>query len=255
VPGLSGQFYILQWPAQVPTECVEGRLIAPLHLLAHVLWDLVQRHMPRALVHHLCGDHARQCAGSIHSIKHPSSCSGVARSTQWGLCLDCAGTHLHVLLPGTSCQLALSEELGKLRLIVGICIGRQPRFVSPFDSGMSLTKLHPASTTEVASGGPTCNAARPQPIANGKGDVIGAADLQDVVPVLVGEVLRVVEQAQLQMPAASGTRSTFACLLAWKPSQTTSPPVQSRQCSSCTFAWMEPPRETMPVMRLAVRWM
>ena len=49
----------------------------------------------------------------------------VARSTQQGLRLDHADTHLHILLPGASRELALSEELCELRLVIGICIQSQ----------------------------------------------------------------------------------------------------------------------------------
>ena len=60
----------------------------------------------------------------------------------------------------------------------------------------------------------TRNASGPQPIADRQGDVVGAADLQNVVPVLVCEVLRVVEQAQLQATAAiSGILALLA--LTW----------------------------------------
>lgn len=167
--------------------------------------------------------------------------------------LDCAGTHLHILLPGPSCQLALSEELCKLRLVIGVCIGRQVHLVSHFSLALGHNCIPAAEDRLCNTAYADCltrNAARPQPIANGQGDVIGAADLQDVVPVLVGEVLRVVKQAQLQATAA-----LLGVPALYLPDSTMPPSLHRRLSRDRTFAWMEPPRETMPVMRLAVRWM
>ena len=44
----------------------------------------------------------------------------------------------------------------------------------------------------------TCNAARPEAIANGKGHVILRADVQDVIPVHICKFIAVVQQTQLQ---------------------------------------------------------
>ena len=44
----------------------------------------------------------------------------------------------------------------------------------------------------------TCDAARPQPVADGEGDVVCGADVQDLIPVHVRKVLGVVQQAQLR---------------------------------------------------------
>lgn len=52
----------------------------------------------------------------------------------------------------------------------------------------------------------TCYAAGPEAVADGEGDVVGGADVQDLVPVHKGEVLGVVQQAQLRQqgtPAAA----------------------------------------------------
>ncbi len=73
-------------------------------------------------------------------------------------------TYLHVLLPRAARQLALRLELGKLRLVVGVLDG-------------------PGAET----------------VADGEGDVVLGADVEDVVPVLVGEVLLVVRQAVLRV--------------------------------------------------------
>ena len=49
----------------------------------------------------------------------------------------------------------------------------------------------------------TCNAAWPQPIANGQRDVILCTDVQDLVPVHVGKILCVVQQTQLQADSST----------------------------------------------------
>ena len=43
----------------------------------------------------------------------------------------------------------------------------------------------------------TCNAAGPQAITNGEGDIILCTDVQDLVPVRVCKVLLVLQEAQL----------------------------------------------------------
>ena len=66
-------------------ERVEGRLTAPVQLLLHVLRDLVQRHMPRALVHHLrtlchtIGEAARGVSMNIVSSNSPKGARGALR--------------------------------------------------------------------------------------------------------------------------------------------------------------------------------
>ena len=127
---------VVRWVRVPPTECVEGRLIAPLHLLAHVLRDLVQRHVPGALVHHLYDDHARELRRQ-HTLG-PFHCrQAAARTCAW---ID---THLHILLPGASRQLALSEELRKLRLVVGICVWQPGPPYPACDSATSWARLVP----------------------------------------------------------------------------------------------------------------
>mmetsp|Transcript_11094 Transcript_11094/g.18065 ORF Transcript_11094/g.18065 Transcript_11094/m.18065 type:complete len:505 (-) Transcript_11094:186-1700(-) len=82
--------------------------------------------------------------------------------------------HLHVLLPGAQGELALHLELGELRLVVGVVDGP-----------------------------------RPEAVADAQRDVVLVADVQDLVPVLVGEVLPVVAQAVLGVdgaPAAHDAR-------------------------------------------------
>ena len=56
--------------------------------------------------------------------------------------------------------------------------------------------------------GLACNAPRPQPIADGQRDVVLCADVQDFVPVHVGEVLCVVQQTQLQAGSSTGKGAT-----------------------------------------------
>lgn len=101
----------------------------------------------------------------------------------------------------------------------------------------------------------TCNAARPEAISDGEADVILGADVQDLIPVRVRKVLCVVQQAQLHMVMKPSQRSSMH--------QDNFMHRHVRHCQSeigltrplHTLAWMEPPRETIPVMRLAVRGM
>ena len=44
----------------------------------------------------------------------------------------------------------------------------------------------------------TCYAARPKAITNGEGDVILGTDVQDLIPMSVGKVFYMLQQAQLQ---------------------------------------------------------
>ena len=75
---------------------------------------------------------------------------------------------LHVLGPGPLGELPLGLELGELGLVVGVV-----------------------------------DAARAEAVADGEGDVVLGADVEDVVPVLVGEVLLVVEDVPLGVDGAA----------------------------------------------------
>ena len=60
--------------------------------------------------------------------------------------------------------------------------------------------------------GRACDAARPEAIADGEGDVVLRADVQDVIPVRVREILRVVQQAQLRTTlSVSAPWSLLSC--------------------------------------------
>eukprot|EP00968_Pinguiococcus_pyrenoidosus_P014072 scaffold1280_cov246-Pinguiococcus_pyrenoidosus.AAC.14 len=76
--------------------------------------------------------------------------------------------HLHVLLPRPLGELPLHLELSELSFVVGVL-----------------------------------DAARAQSVSDGQADVVLVADVEDVVPVLVGEVLRVGREAELRVDAAA----------------------------------------------------
>jgi hypothetical protein len=152
-------------PTRRPPAAPTGRspapspahLTAPVQLLGHVLGDLVQRHVARALVH-----------------------------------------DLHVARPRAPRQLALRLQLGKLRRVVGVCARRGRRGhgsrVSRARGALAGKRAGPGQGGRAAGrpggwrrppGACTCNAARPEAVADGEADVVGGADVQDVVPVLV----------------------------------------------------------------------
>mmetsp|Transcript_18714 Transcript_18714/g.33393 ORF Transcript_18714/g.33393 Transcript_18714/m.33393 type:complete len:243 (-) Transcript_18714:966-1694(-) len=76
--------------------------------------------------------------------------------------------HLHVLLPGPACKLPLHLELEKLRRVVGVL-----------------------------------DAAGAEAVADGERDVVLGANVQNLVPVLVGEILLVLQQRQLGVDGAA----------------------------------------------------
>ena len=63
-----------------------------------------------------------------------------------------------------------------------------------------MTALYRGMGSSACAGkrGATCDAAGAQAVADGERDVVLRADVQDVVPVRVGKVLAVVQQAQLR---------------------------------------------------------
>mmetsp|Transcript_38698 Transcript_38698/g.91685 ORF Transcript_38698/g.91685 Transcript_38698/m.91685 type:complete len:275 (-) Transcript_38698:986-1810(-) len=108
-------------------EGVEGRLVAPVELLVHILLDLVQRDVARALVH-----------------------------------------DLDVLLPRPPRELPLDLELKELRGVVGVA-----------------------------------DAPGAEAVPDRERDVILGADVQDLVPVLIGEILFVLQERKLGVDGAA----------------------------------------------------
>ena len=110
--------------------------------------------------------------------------------------------YLNILGPSAAGELTLCLQFRKLRCVVGIC-------AHPYSSVSSASV--PAAMWKGAvpfvsarqgrpkawDRGHTSDAARPEAVSNGKGDVILRANVQDLVPVHVGKVLSVVQQAQL----------------------------------------------------------
>ena len=130
-----------------------------------------------------------------------------------------------------------------------------------------------------------CDAAGTQTVADGQRDVILAADVKDVIPVpagdvhsmsscatsrrqqhcvheprwrnsLICEVLRVLQQAQLRSNRwTCGELRHAEANTHVSNASTGTPKIMLCSCQQfCqgTLAWMDPPRLTMPVMRLAV---
>ncbi len=142
-------------------------------------------------------------------------------------------SHLDIPVPRAARQVALRLQLCKLRRVICVCAPQEPR------SMPKLTPvLHPPKHSACLpvgvychapagrllwrrwlrkgllgrSGSSTCYAAWPEAVADGEGDVVGGADVQDLVPVHEGKVLGVVQQAQLRQQgtpaAASDTLQT-----------------------------------------------
>ena len=109
------------------SKSVERSLMTPIELVAHVLWNLVQRDMARSFVHDL-------------DVLGPRACG----------------------------QETLSHEFGKLCFVVGIEDG-----------------------------------ARTEAVTNGQRNVVFSTDIQNIVPMFVGEVLLVVVDVPLGMDGST----------------------------------------------------
>lgn len=184
------------------------------------------------------------CANAILVDVQGDPCTQLTKSSSAGAVHEPA-SNLHIPRPGSPGELALCEQLRKLGCIIRICrqqgqvhclqasnasgphfnLEQEPYLLQQLASDNSHThialpgKLQRAAQTpawpgcqageiELHSSG-TCNGAGAQAVADGQGDVVGSTDVQDVIPVRVGKVLRVVQQAQLRM------RTDLSCMLLW----------------------------------------